>query len=208
MLDLFLSLLTHLQTLLKTRNANNRAIFNDHIEPIYGGIQTVYDDYVATFERTRGLLRDDGTSLELIIAELKTKRKEKKRLRQELVTYSTVFERSARFPEEFSTFCFYSSKIILREPTALDVPLSPMTTQMGPFIELLEQWSDPRYRDWFGENRKRFDEEQLGEHPVTERDFREFAAGCLSTTLFNMADHWKLVMESYYELRVKHLKPA
>jgi len=88
MIDLFLKLLEHLQTLLKTRNANNREIFSDHIEPIYKSIQTVYDDYVAAFEATRVLLTDDGTALETIVADLKTKRKENHRLRQELVTYS------------------------------------------------------------------------------------------------------------------------
>ena len=76
-----------------------------------------------------------------------------------------------------------------------------MTTQMGPFIEFLEQWFDPDYRDWFSR-------ESRGKHLKSDREFREFAAGCLGATLSNMANDWQLVMKSYFELRVKHLKPA
>ena len=201
MLELVLKLIEHLQDLLKLRDANSRAIFTDHIEPIYRDIKTIYDDYVLAFQKTRGALLDVRTPLSSIVHDLKLERQRNLRLRQELVAYSNAFRSSMRFPEEFSTFCYYSSTIILAAPTDLSVFLGPDSSKMGPFIQLLEQWSDPGYRERFYSGR------QSSSAP-SEMEFRTFAARLLEGTLSTMANDWNLVMKSYFELRIEHLKPA
>jgi hypothetical protein len=196
MLELVLKLLEHLHTLLKMRDAGNRATFEDHIQPIYRDIKTVYDDYTAAFKATRHSLINPDVPLDSIIQELRAKRDFNPRLRQELVSYSEIFQESGRFPQEFKTFCDHTSSIILKEPTILNVGFGPRTTQMGTIIKFLELWSNKLFR------------EVLNQDFASETDFRKFAAGSLDLTLNNMADHWQLVMKSYFELRVKYLKPA
>ena len=196
MLELILKLLEHLGALLKLRDASNRTAFVDHIEPIYRDIKVVYDDYTAVFKATNTSLLDEKVSLDSIIKALKSKRSVNERLRQELVSYSHTFRTSGRFPEEFSTFCFYASSIILSEPTDVEMPLGRHATQMGSFVEFLEHCRNERRQRWPSQ-----------EFP-TESSFREFVAGCLQATLNHMAGNWELVMKSYFDLRVKHLKPA
>src|SRR5438034_4295894 len=138
MLELILKLLEHLGALLKLRDASNRAAFVDHIEPIYRDIKVVYDDYMAVFKATSTSLLDEKVPLDSIVKALKSKREVNERLRQELVSYSHTFLARGRFPEEFSTFCFSASSIILMNPQHVEMPLGRHTTRMGSFVEFLE----------------------------------------------------------------------
>lgn len=196
MLELTLKLLEHLGTLFKMRDTANHAAFAGHVEPIYRDIKTVHDDYTAAFKATRTSLRDEGVPLDSIIKQLKAKRETNERLRQELVSYSNMLHESRDFSDDFSTFCDHTSSIILAEPTSVWVHLGPNISQMGPIIKLLESWS-------YYESGKGFPKPW-----TSEKHFREYAASRLDATMANMDQNWRLVMKSYFALRVKYLKSA
>jgi|LGVF01.1.fsa_nt_gb hypothetical protein len=64
MLDLLLKLIDKLVELLKEREAANRRMFEDHIEPIYKDVQTIVDDYRQVLSSVMQQLEDPTIPLD------------------------------------------------------------------------------------------------------------------------------------------------
>jgi len=195
MIELTLKLLDSIQSFLKLRLVENRATFEDHIEPIYKDIKTIYEDYTKGFQSIREALVDPAISLDKIIIDLRSKQQAQKQLRYDIREYSSAFLEEDRFSKDLKTFCSMAQEIISTVPSNIVVPPRPHTTKMTSLLELLESWGDPEFReDWHPES--------------TEDDFRSFVSSEIQDTLVALDTSWHRLIQSYFRLRVKCLRAA
>lgn len=105
-MELILKLLEKLRGLLELQKNLTRAVFEDHIEPIYSMVGKVTNDYLRLFEQMRNQLADDSISLLIILKKRVNRRKKLELVRKGLAKCSnSLYDFSGDQIEEFACLC-------------------------------------------------------------------------------------------------------
>ena len=118
MLDIAMHILDKLIDLTKLRSDKRKAVFTNHIEPIFEMVKAVYTDYQDMLNDVEEAI-DAGKSRNELVELVKKRRRLEERTRIELEKYTEHFLYWKPEDDELHDFAFWSHMLIAGDPAAL-----------------------------------------------------------------------------------------
>jgi hypothetical protein len=186
MLDAFLQVVKHLILLANERRNVDRALFSDHIEPIYTKLREVVEDYREVFGEIRRKLEGKETTVQDIIENLAQRRRRLALVREELRQYADAVIES-RVSKKVEPFCWACLGLVSSEPSS-DAPEGEPKKGLSLSVGLL--------------NDMQFYHEREPRDPIHRSDYIDL----VNRYLQRAESAWGEVMTEYFALRTSLLR--
>lgn len=193
MLDAILQIIDRLIQLTEYREDRKRSAFENHVNPIFNELKTIYDDYRALLIDTQKLLEQPETTFLDIVHILRERREDYQRIRSEVARYTNILTNTNNLDKDIQKFATTAIEVIqpklgnLNEVgKSLGVSGSRISQLLSQFLLIISIENKNSIRNW----------EQT----------RQLLVSVLECSQSDLEVRWNAVCNEYYHLRLTCLK--
>lgn len=180
LIDLIIKLTEKLAGLLKLREERGRRIFEDHVEPIFHDLRTVYEDYKQLLIEAESMFNGNEHTVPDVILFLTKRRSKYEATRKGITQYISILRESER-ENLIDDFILKALMLLSSEPT--------FDSRRTIYTKCTSLLSDLRYL--VSDEIQHVPKEPIDLVKAYKRDIDGW---------------WEIISESYFELRVSLLK--
>ena len=181
----------HISRLIEKPEERTRALFLDHIDPLYQDLRRIMDDYRQILDWALTQLKDVSVPVGELSAKLRQKREQNLRLREEMRKYTTRLL-SKFADDQIEKFCISALKLLVMNPTTQGEDISldfRGGIQDSPVYVLVREYED----------------RSPAQYTDVREDHRELLKCVTEDYQRRLNNRWEMLSEIYYELRTELL---